>query len=75
MLNGVIYVKGFNKNDFIIDKVFDKLGKIKKKSSHKFMTDEEFIDEYIRRNCDKECADNLVGSTEVHGPIKIDIVM
>lgn len=60
----ILNMKGFNTNSFIIDKVFNKLSKSKKKSK-KYKADCEDFRE--------DCVDKLVGSKEIEGPIVIDI--
>jgi len=66
--NGVkVKVKGFNTNNFIIDKVFNKLSKKKKHDKKKNKS--EHLD------FDKECVNNSVDSIEVEGPIVIDITV
>lgn len=69
--NGVsITMKGFNTNNFIIDKVFNKLSKKKKKdkSSHISGDDVSLLPDFSG-----DCVTNLVKNIEVDGPIEINI--
>lgn len=68
--NGVkVKVKGFNTNNFIIDKVFNKLSKKKKNDKKKNKDKSSYLD------FDKECVNNSVDSIEVEGPIVIDVTV
>ena len=72
--NGVsVKVKGFNTNNFIIDKVFNKLNKKKKKEKSSSDKIESGEDVSLLPDFSEECVDNLVKNIEVDGPIKINI--
>lgn len=72
--NGVkIQMKGFNTNNFIIDKVFNKLNK--KKKNDKSHDKDKNHDDLLCPNLDEGYVNDLVNSVEIEGPIVIDVTV